>query len=585
MSNVPRCPRLVVLLAGLGVVGSGLACAKVNTGADGSGGAGGGTPAGTGGTSIIRRDGGVGLGGTGVVPDAGIDPNDNLPPITDFPPDPILGTPTTPAGAPGLFGGTPRAGSAPCVLSPQEGTLMPKNWLRPRFEWKIMGGDNLTEIKIQVARFPTPLRIYTNDVSFKLGKDLWDGLRRSVNDEPITVSIRSVMVAGGGTAPQGPSAAAQVTFTIAPVNAPGKIVYWSLTGDGSLGMGALKGFGIGEEGVRDVLVPAQVVNRGTNDGCIGCHSATPGGDGVQFVFGPPASRIGDDTYFNNLADIRMGSEGMLPGYVTADALALIKTLRGIPTFSINHWSDVERLVLLTDPNNHGDLLWVKLNAMVPEPLSGTVARSGDARGAVEPSFSHDGRTVVYVSTPADNQSIHDGRLANGPADLYSVPFNDRAGGTATAIAGASDPGFTEYYPALSPNDDLVAYSRFAGAGNSYNNSSAELFVVPASGGTAYRLAANDPPACLSRTSPGLTNDWSKWAPQASPAANGKTYNWLVFSSTRSGKAQLYVTVVVTQAAAPPQNFPALYLSNQPPAEGNHTPSWDNYNIPPVEIVP
>jgi hypothetical protein len=321
------------------------------------------------------------------------------------------------------------------------------------------------------------------------------------------------------------------------------------------------------------------------DGCIGCHSATPGGDGVQFVFGPPAAKINEDTYFNNLADIQVGTEGALPTYVTPGALALIKTLRGIPTFSISHWSDLERIVLLTDASNRGDLLWVKLNAMTPEPLSGTIARTGDPRGAVEPTFSHDGRTVVYVSTPVTNDSIHDGRLANGPADLYAVPYNGGVGATASAIAGAADPAFTEYYPAFSPNDDLVAFSRFSGNGNAYNNSSSELFVVGAAGGTAYRLAANDPPACLFRSSPGLTNDWSKWAPEATTATNGKTYNWLVFSSTRSGKAQLYVTVVVTQAATTPRTFPALYLWNQPPDEGNHTPSWDNYKIPPVVIIP
>ena len=33
------------------------------------------------------------------------------------------------------------------------------------------------------------------------------------------------------------------------------------------------------------------------------------------------------------------------------------------------------------------------------------------------------------------------------------------------------------------------------------------------------------------------------------------------------------------------DLPALYLWNQPPTESNHTPSWDNFKIPPVTIVP
>jgi len=578
------------------VVG-GIGCAKVSPGADGAGGSGGGATAGGGGT-IVRRDAGSGLGGTPFEVDAaGVDAG---PPITDFPGDPVMGTPTTPTNAPTLFGGTPRPGSAPCVLSPQDGTLMPKNWLRPRFEWRRAADENLFEIRLQVARFPTPLRIYTDDPgAYKLDSALWDDIRRSVLDEPIMVSIRAMTVSGTGTAQQGPSAAAQVSFTIAPVEAPGKIVYWSLAGDGSNGTGMLKGFGVGEEGVRNVLTPDQVVNRttvasGNNavDGCIGCHTATPDGDGVQFVFGPPSAMINADTYYNNISDIQTGSEGTMPAYVTPGAFSLIRSLRGIPAFSIGHWKDGDRIVLLTDAQEHGSLLWVQLDADgTAGPISGTVARTGDARGATEATFSHDGRTIVYVSTPTT--SIHDGRLNTGPGDLFAVPYNDRAGSAATPVAGAADPEFTEYYPAFSPNDDLVAFTRIASPSTptpatptTYANSNSELFVVRISGGPALRLAANDPPACLFRTVPGLTNDWSKWSPEARTGSNGKTYNWLTFSSTRAGKPQLYVTAVVTQGGVgAPQTFPALYLWNHPATESNHTPSWDNYRIPPVVIIP
>jgi hypothetical protein len=591
MLNVVRCHRTIVQVCACAVVGAlfltgGLGCAKVISNAGGTGGGSGGSPVGLGGAGG-RRTGG--LGGTPATIDGSVDAP---PPITDFPPEPIIGTATVPPNAPDLFGGTPRTGSAPCVSSPQDGTLMPKNWLRPRFDWKRAADENLFEIRLQVARFATPLRIYTTDQSYKLDASLWDDLRRSVNDEPITVSIRAMTVSGTGTAQQGPSAPAQVTFTIAPVEAPGKIVYWALAGDGSNGTGMLRGFGVGEEGVRSVLTPDQVVNRNvTTDGCIGCHTATPGGDGVQFVFGPPQSMIGSDPYFNNIADIQMGTEGTLPSYVTPDALAIIRTLRGIPAFSRSHWSDAERIVLLTDPNNRGDLISVKLNGTTPTDIQSLLARTGDLGGATEPTFSHDGQRIVYVSaTPYT--SIHDGRLDSGPADLYVVPYNDRAGGAATPLGGAAESEFAEYYPAFSPNDDLVAFSRIASPSlpappahpTTYANSNSELFVVSTAGGTATRLLANDPPACLFQHSPGLTNDWSKWSPEAR-VGNGKTYNWLTFSSTRNGTPQLYITAIVTGGGAPLQTFPALYLWNQPATESNHTPSWDNFNIPPVVIIP
>jgi hypothetical protein len=30
-------------------------------------------------------------------------------------------------------------------------------------------------------------------------------------------------------------------------------------------------------------------------------------------------------------------------------------------------------------------------------------------------------------------------------------------------------------------------------------------------------------------------------------------------------------------------YPALYLWNQPSTDDNHTPSWDDYQIPPIII--
>ena len=104
------------------------------------------------------------------------------------------------------------------------------------------------------------------------------------------------------------------------------------------------------------------------------------------------------------------------------------------------------------------------------------------------------------------------------------------------------------------------------------------------GGSAIRLAANDAAACQAVTSPGLTNDWPKWSPRA-VAANGKTYYWLTFSSKRTDatNAQLYVTAVVVDSSGQVTTHPALYLWNQPAADGNHTPSWDDFSIPPITV--
>jgi hypothetical protein len=564
---IPTTRSWVGALAIFGSIGA-LACAKVapsqpSTGATGSGNSGGigSGGAGRGGADAAGGRGGGGLVilGTGGMAGTGGTPP---PPLTDFPADPIFVDPTIPANAPSLFSAEGPAGSAPCITSPEPSTLMPRNWLRPRFDYIPGRGENLFEVTVTVSGFAHALRAYTRDRSYTLDRELWASLRTSIDDVPINVSVKAIGVSASGTVQTPVSATARTTFVIAPVDAPGKIVYWSLAN----GLGSLKGFGIGEESVENVLVPAQVVARDpTKETCIGCHAATPDGNAVGFA-------LGEGLYLDSIADIRTGSVGTVPSYVTPSALAALRKLEGIPAYSPAHWSEGDRIAVVGDT---GDLTWIQLDGAG----QGIVARSGDTRLATAPTFRHDGTGIVYVST----NSISVGRQAAGPSDLYAVPFAGGAGGPATPVAGAADPDYTEYYPAFSPDDRFVAFTRIAGSGVVYSVPDAEVFVVPSAGGVATRLKANDTPSCQPDLhSPGLTNDWPKWSPDAT-RANGKTYYWITFSSQRTGVPQLYVTALVVDDTGRLSTYPALYLWNQPAAEGNHTPAWDHLEIPPITV--
>lgn len=146
--------------------------------------------------------------------------------------------------------------------------------------------------------------------------------------------------------------------------------------------------------------------------------------------------------------------------------------------------------------------------------------------------------------------------------------------------GSSRANFNEYYPAFSPDSRLITFTGAPHGGSAYNNGNAEIFVVPSGGAEEpIRLRANDPPACTGRTSPGVTNSWSKWAPRVSEH-QGKRYDFLTFSSTRreGGIHQLYLTAIVDDGEAL-HTFPALHLWNQIPDEGNHTPAWEEFFIP------
>jgi hypothetical protein len=138
-----------------------------------------------------------------------------------------------------------------------------------------------------------------------------------------------------------------------------------------------------------------------------------------------------------------------------------------------------------------------------------------------------------------------------------------------------------------------------------------VFVVPAAGGTAQRLAANDPPACLGVSSPGLTNSWPKWSPSVQTCADGLTYYWIIFSSSRDGNkfnlanfkdpkpstplptSQLYLTALTIDKNNAVTTYPAVFIWNQPAtsalyagsSQSNHTPVWEEVAIPPPPPPP
>jgi hypothetical protein len=534
---------------------------------------------------------------------------------SDFPAAPIIGEGAT-AEAPASFAGT-ATGSGPCLLEPESGSLFPQQWLRPRIKWS--GSTGLHRITIHSELEDHDLVAYTTKGSWALPKELWTNLASHVVDSDIVVTVRA---AGGGESVS--------RFQIAPVAATGSMVFWAVepgevgrdvTGTDEDYASELRGFSVGEESTVSVLKIAQVKQQSRDENgkrrvrCIGCHAATPDDGFVGFV---------DDWPWNlAIAGVKPTNTGApLPGLSDGGLAALNLPWGGMMAFSKGQWRAGHRLVLLAsslqDYQNPGEdnaapgrLVWYNLDAPAPAaspddptglPLVtpglqlGEVARDGDARGAACPTWTSDGGRIIYSSTMGGNL---DGALMLGTTDLYSVPFNDGKGGMATPLAGAADPAWEEYYPAISPDDQLVIYTRVPQGERMYANKLAELAVVRATGGTSERLAANDPPACSGKASPGINNHWGKWAPQVQ-SSNGRRYYWILFSSNRAdippvdrrypdpngtgetqvSVTQLYMTVVVDDGHEL-KTFPAIYLWNQPNDTLNTTPIWENLSIPRV----
>lgn len=543
-----------------------------------------------------------------------------------------------------------------CVIEPREGMLIPANMLRPRVRFTSQG--SLHQITLSTEREVNDLVVYTTKNPWLIPPEIWDGLSRNVFEEDIRVTVRSA--APGGAASEGTS-----SFRIAPVQAGGSMIYWGATNEQpGLDTTRLLAFGVGEEAVVTALRPGDVSETMLGDNarikreeygappgqarCVGCHTST--GDGQAVITG--------DHWPWNLAvsDITGGSGGRPESVTPFGALLLQMPWLGVSTTSRGHWAAGGRIAVTSagprnatspgfvpNPDNpHLDmgfgqssnatgrdaLIWIDMAAAGAVPVLdeqnddkevgqamldargtgwGVIARDGDSRGAVTPDWSHDGTLIAYTST----DSTSDGRVGNNAneVDIYTVPFAEGRGGAATPLAGASSPGVAEYYPDFSADDRLIAFNRVEqGRGRIYYHPQGEIYVVPASGGEATRLAANDPPACTGETSPGVTNSWAKWSPtvrggpEGSPHA-GKLYYFLLFSSARQSPfrlgqgpaSQLYLATIVQLPSGELQTYPAMYLWNQgfeiidpssdppqvvPIQTSNLTPAFDEFVIPP-----
>ncbi len=247
---------------------------------------------------------------------------------------------------------------------------------------------------------------------------------------------------------------------------------------------------------------------------------------------------------------------------------------------------------------------------------GIIARTGDNNSAGGPNWSHNVNGVDAIAYGSTNLGTKDGRMdcelsgTSCTSDVYVVPYNMGAGGTAVPLPGASDPSQSEYYPAWSPDDKLIAFNRVPSGTSMYNAPAADVYVVAYNGGmggTAQSLMSNAPVACTGATPGTVQNTWPKWAPNPLDAttqmpvpqtdAKGNTYYWITFSSTRSPQApmdpgnnnkrkqQLYVAGIVVASDGTISTFAPIYLWNQDYTVNNLIPAWGEFSIPPGATPP
>ena len=148
-------------------------------------------------------------------------------------------------------------------------------------------------------------------------------------------------------------------------------------------------------------------------------------------------------------------------------------------------------------------------------------------GVIEtmPAWSPDGQTVAFVRAQGEVR----GYALAVPCDIYTVPS---AGGTATLLPGAGGSGFN-YYPAYSPDGNWLAFTRHTTGSSTRADPQAEIYLVPAQGGQAQRLAANDLRGGQQLL--GASNSWPTWS---------RDGRYLAFNTKRNGgQFDIYTTTI------------------------------------------
>ena len=178
-------------------------------------------------------------------------------------------------------------------------------------------------------------------------------------------------------------------------------------------------------------------------------------------------------------------------------------------------------------------------------------------GADNPNFVHanavwspDGKTIAFLKAPAKEPfrlGIPLSKYANDPNetqikyDIFTLPFNDGKGGTATPLTGASFNGKSNSFPKYSPDGKWIVYVQ---ANNGLlMRPDSELYIIPAAGGQARRMNCNT----------SLMNSWHSWSPNS---------RWLVFSSK---SIKPYTQMFLTHIDENGNDSPAVLVPNATPA--------------------
>jgi len=429
------------------------------------------------------------------------------------------------------------------ILYPFEGAVFPPEITAPTFRWQDSRADSQAwRLTVDMTAGGDAASSVVDKSEWTPADDLWDTMKQCSRQSPISVLIEGL----ANRDAQQPLSSARVSFRTSPdpvgaplffrevnlpfltaVKDPAAHIRWrfgeiSSKGPPPIVLEKLPVCGNCHSFSADGSTLAMEVDSGNDKGA---YAIVPVAkdmvlDPDRIITWSDFRREDNDKTFGLLCQASPDGRYIV-GTVKDRALAVYRPdlafsqlfflVKGILAIYDRQTETFSTLRGADDPNH------VQTNATwSPDGKTLVFARSRDP--AYDPPSLRKYNTVLVPQREAD-EFLQGGRTFQ--YDLYRIPFNEGQGGVAEPIVGAANNGMSNYFAKFSPDGKWIVFCKAKSFMLLQPDS--ELYIIPAAGGEARRLACN-----LDRM-----NSWHSWSPNS---------KWLVFSSKMfSVYTQLFLT--------------------------------------------
>jgi hypothetical protein len=431
-----------------------------------------------------------------------------------------------PSGTPGIVG-DPIHG--PALTYPAPTTMFPQGLARILFQYRTgMAND---AFRLRFDSDVLHLTVLTGSDRWLPDGPVWTVISSSHRGTDVTLAIDATASTAPGT-----------IYTSTPVplsfsrSAPGGALYFWSESAGGLVRTSL-----------DASSSARLYPRAGDASCVGCHTISRDGRTIALGYGGE----------------------MLETLGTADLAVGIASVPKIPMGWATFSPDGTRL-LIADKGNLS-LRDASTGAGIGSP-DGRIMLPGHPL-ATHPDWSPDGTQVaVALSTDVMNMDVK-------AASIAVIPVDGDTFGAPVILVPAGPMMDNNYFPRWSPDGRFLAYVN--ASSGSKGAKTAELRLIPATGGTPIRLRAASHAVGAAIDVPDLSNTLPTWG----PLDGDRT--WLAFTSARPYgamvptliKPQIWIAGIDLSVAGDPSR-PAFWLPSQDLTKIANTPVWSA--LPPPE---